>query len=637
MVLWMIARCAFAQNCGPIHSMQAERYSTYKIHSELIDSLHTIRSLQEVVFRNHSQIPLDNILIYLYLNAFRDEHSSFLRGRENIFGRAFKNRRSDEWSHLNFSSFQLEYNHRTFDILKELHYIYNDDGNDQDRTVLELCLPELLEPGDSITLKMEWDARMPKVIARAGYSQDFYLFCHWFPQLGVLEQNSANQWQWNCHQFFSNTEFYGEFSDFDVWMKYDTSFRHCASGEMIDQIRVGGQFVSHFRAEKMIDFAWALHRHAYIRQWKWNSVHLRLMLPIDYAGQEQRVVFAINKALDYMAGHVGFYPYSTLSIICPPLHAVSSGLMEYPTLITTGSFYGMPECIHSMESLVVHELAHQYFMGAMANNEKEEPWMDEGFATYYEDRIIDAMYGDHHAMVNCMGIQMDNKDITRMEYTGLSDPGHGVTARPAWCFADRDRKGMIYSKTATIFHSLERMIGSPVMDTVMKRYFHCYQFTHPRGMDFFQFLQGNLYTLLDSASAAICSEYVRYGIFEEGSMDYMVADVKAVTPHDSTYAYEISLRRNGTWTCRVPVQIEFSDHRKSLQYWDGGDTVHLIRIESGIALCKVHIDPGHYLLTDLNLNNNSYSVEGPQFVSSYLSGKLAFWWQNAMHYISLMM
>lgn len=338
-----------------------------------------------------------------------------------------------------------------------------------------------------------------------------------------------------------------------------------------------------------------------------------------------------------MAGHVGFYPYSTLSIICPPLHAVSSGLMEYPTLITTGSFYGMPECIHSMESLVVHELAHQYFMGAMANNEKEEPWMDEGFATYYEDRIIDAMYGDHHAMVNCMGIQMDNKDITRMEYTGLSDPGHGVTARPAWCFADRDRKGMIYSKTATIFHSLERMIGSPVMDTVMKRYFHCYQFTHPRGMDFFQFLQGNLYTLLDSASAAICSEYVRYGIFEEGSMDYMVADVKAVTPHDSTYAYEISLRRNGTWTCRVPVQIEFSDHRKSLQYWDGGDTVHLIRIESGIALCKVHIDPGHYLLTDLNLNNNSYSVEGPQFVSSYLSGKLAFWWQNAMHYISLMM
>ncbi|MBK6818059.1 MAG: hypothetical protein IPG85_00005 [Bacteroidetes bacterium] len=52
---------------------------------------------------------------------------------------------------------------------------------------------------------------------------------------------------------------------------------------------------------------------------------------------------------------------------------LKSGLMEYPTLITTGSVYGMPNNIRTTESLVVHEFIHQYFMAVVANNEKEEP------------------------------------------------------------------------------------------------------------------------------------------------------------------------------------------------------------------------------------------------------------------------
>ncbi|NOT38637.1 MAG: M1 family metallopeptidase [Saprospiraceae bacterium] len=625
----------FSQDCNFVQEHQANRFSTYTIHTDLNNESHEIRSLQEIVFKNHSDVPLDKILFYMYLNSFKHENSTFLKGVEDIFGQSFKDRKPEEWADIKIISLKLQYKGKQFDAISLCRYIAPDDGNTEDQSVMELKLPFLFQAGDTILMNLEWEARMPKVIARAGYSQDFYLFCHWFPQLGVLEKNKEGHWNWNCHQFFRNTEFYAEFSDYDVWIKCDKDFQVCASGEFVDEILVGNKKVKHYQAKRVIDFTWAINKLSYIKQWRWNNVDVRFMLPHDYSAQEKRFYNITNFSLEYMSDHVGYYPYSTLSIVCPPFHALRTGLMEYPTLITTGSLYGMPQFIRNAESLLIHEFVHQYFMAVLASNEKEEPWMDEGFATYYEDRVLDAAFGDKKSLFNVLGFQMDNKQLTRSEYLGMKDPSKGIIARPGWTFKDQDRKPLIYSKTATIFHSLERFIGTVKMDSMMRSYFKCFKFTHPRGSDFMQFLNNHLPDYVDSSLARSCYEFVRFGIFEEGVMDYSIDTVISERTNDNKNEYTINLLNAGSWTHPVEIKLEYESGKVEYKFWSGIGDKYELKVSSDLKLSRIHIDPEQKLLVDINLNDNSYSIKSLNDISSHYGSKIMFWWQNILHYLSL--
>lgn len=158
--------------------------------------------------------------------------------------------------------------------------------------------------------------------------------------------------------------------------------------------------------------------------------------------------------------------------------------MEYPTLITTGTFYGMPENIRITESLVVHEFVHQYFMGMVASNEKEEAWLDEGFVTYFEDRIIDAAYGEKQSLVDVFGYRFDNRELTRLEYTTMANPREGTVARPGWYFSDANFKALIYSKTATTLRTVQELVGESAMTGSSSLIFEKWKFRHPKGRDF---------------------------------------------------------------------------------------------------------------------------------------------------------
>jgi hypothetical protein len=43
--------------------------------------------------------------------------------------------------------------------------------------------------------------------------------------------------------------------------------------------------------------------------------------------------------------------------------------MEYPTLITCGTVYMLPEWVRALELVTIHEFGHQYFYGLLASNE----------------------------------------------------------------------------------------------------------------------------------------------------------------------------------------------------------------------------------------------------------------------------
>ena len=668
-LLIFVAQTGSAQ-CDPfLRQPLSLRPANYDINVTLDDRSKGIEATQTIRFTNQTPEPIRELRFYLYLNAFKNTESTFLKGAPNIFGQSFTNRTKDEWGWITVDKLDMEAVVNTTsgikksagagmaDLTTNMRYVQADDGNTDDQTVLGAPLAKPILPGETAVIHLKWRAKMPKTIARAGYSKDFYLFCHWFPQLGVFEQNKAGKWDWNCHQFFRQTEFYADFGVYDVHITADNKFVMGASGCLVDEKNNGNATTTrHYHVEDVIDFAWSVYPRFTVQEDRWKDVQIRLLISPEHAALGPRYRKALKFALEYLDKHVGKYPYPSITVVDPPFHGLRSGLMEYPTLITTGTFYGMPENIRVTESLVVHEFVHQYFMGMVASNEKEEPWLDEGFVTYFEDRIIDAAYGEKHALMDVFGYRFDNRELTRLEYTTMRNPREGTVARPGWFFSESNFKSLIYSKTATSLRTVQELVGEAKMDQIIKAYFEGWKFRHPRGSDFMAVLKTELRTQPDTAFAQQVYKLFETSIYDAVVLDYAVTHISNETlfapqgifgtdAADFTYQSgsgqrpvlsKVEVQRKGDWVFPVDILVTFEDGSTQMLHWSGTEGMKVFEFTSGLKVVSAQIDPQQKLGLDVDLNNNSLTLQPETAPLWKYAAKAIFWIQNLMQTISFL-
>ncbi len=664
--LLLLTRENGSAQCDPfLRQALSPRPANYDIRVTLDDATKTIEATQTIRFTNQSPVPIRELRMYLYLNAFKNTESSFLKGAAHIFGQSFINRTQDEWGWVDIQKIERE---GGADLSGQMRHVQLDDGNAGDQSVLEVPMDRAIAPGETAVFHLTWRAKMPKTIARAGHSKDFYLFCHWFPQLGVWEPNKAGQWDWNCHQFFRTTEFYADFGVYDVHITAADKFVMGASGCMVSEKNNGnGTVTRHYHVEDVIDFAWSVyprftvHEDRFTRQsiadgWQGTDVHIRLLITPEHAALGPRYIHALKFALEYMERHVGPYPYPSITVVDPPFHGLRSGLMEYPTLITVGTFYGMPSNIRITESLVVHEFVHQYFMGMVASNEKEEAWLDEGFVTYFEDRIIDAAFGQKRSLVDVFGYRFDNRELTRLEYTTMANPREGTVARPGWYFTDSNFKALIYSKTATTLRTVQSLVGDEKMDDIIRTYFEKWKFRHPKGSDFMAILKAGLAAGQDSAFAQQV-----YGLFEKSIygavvLDYAVTHISneelpatqgvfgnsatGFTHQDGTgeraRRSKVEVQRKGDWVFPVEILVTFEDGSAQTLHWSGEEGAKTFEFTGGSKVVSAQIDPQQKIGLDVDLNNNSLTLQPEKAPLWKYTAKSLFWIQNLLQTVSFL-
>ncbi|MBK9337947.1 MAG: M1 family metallopeptidase [Lewinellaceae bacterium] len=647
-----------AAQCDPYFRQPlSARLANYTIHATLDDRSKTLDATQTIRFTNQTPAPIRELRFYLYLNAFKNSESSFLQGTSKIFGQRYTNRTPDEWGWIAVEKIVRTRGTQATDLTANMRHVQPDDGNTADQTVLAVPLETAILPGETAVFDLKWRAKMPKTIARAGYSRDFYLFCHWFPQLGVFEQNAAGDWDWNCHQFFRQTEFYADFGVYDVHITADNKFVAGASGCLVREKNNGnGTTTRHYHVEDVIDFAWAVSPHFQVQEDRWQDVQIRLLIPPEHAALGPRYLHALKFAFAYLDKHVGKYPYPSITVVDPPFHGLRSGLMEYPTLITAGTFYGMPKNIRTMESLVVHEFVHQYFMGMVASNEKEEAWLDEGMVTYFEDRIIDAAYGEKRSLVDVLGYSMDNRALTRLEYTTMRNPREGTVARPGWLFSESNFKALIYSKTATSLRTVQELVGEPKMDQIIQAYFERWKFRHPRGSDFMAVLKTELMAGPDTVLAQQVYTLFEKSIYDAVVLDYAVTHISnetlpapqgifGETVPDFIYKSgngrgavrsKVEVQRKGDWVFPVEILVTFEDGSTQTLHWSGVEGLKIFEFTGTSNIVSAQIDPQHQIGLDVDWNNNSLTLQPAKASLWKYAAKAVFWIQNFMHVVSFL-
>ena len=350
------------------------RITGYKIDAELNTVTKTVTGMMEAFWVNPSKDIVPDIQLHMYLNAFRSNKSTLYKESGGSPGP-----KEIDFGWVNIKSMTDK---KGNDLKSRMKYISPDDANPDDMTVLDVPLPDPAKPGDTVVIKVNFVSKLPSDIRRTGFNDDYFFIAQWFPKFGVYEPAGMRytvKGGWNCHQFHNNSEFYSNHSVYDVKIKLPKEYIVGTGGMLLkEEESAGGKKIQTWRAEDIVDFAWTAWPGYAVYTDQWEHVKITLLLPKDRIIQVSRQFKAVKQALEYLTKNVGPYPWPHLTFVDPPAKGINSGGMEYTTLFTSQSFYGVPEFLHLPEMVTIHEFGHAYFMGILASNEFEEPWLDEG-------------------------------------------------------------------------------------------------------------------------------------------------------------------------------------------------------------------------------------------------------------------
>ena len=628
-------------------SAPSPRIANYDVEVTLDVAEKMLRGRSQLHWRNTSTDTIRRMPFHLYYNAFKNSQSSLLREWYKLPPYFSQQLQYDgEWGWIDLLTVVDEGGRS---LLDQHRYLQPDDQNTADRTVIEIDLAEALLPGDSLRLDFTWEARIPRSMLRSGYNKDFYFIAQWYPKIGVYESPGtryAERGQWNCHQYHLKGEFYADHGIYNVAITVPQDYQVGATGIAVDEQVLGSSKGYRFRAEDVSDFAWTASPHLQVQEAQWADVRLRYLSYPDHAYMGERYFAVLKYCLQYFEDLLGPYPYPQLTIVEPPFHGLFAMAMEYPTLITVGSFGFLPRGIHTAETLAAHEFIHQYFMHLIASNETEEPWLDEGLTTYFEARMMDEYYAQQNsAVIDLLGVRVHQKDLNWNTYAHLGNPKIAENDRAAWEYPNGGYEYISYKKSGVWLWTLEGFIGRPSMDRVLKTYFQRWRFGHPCARDFIAIvnevvredhgdrLGENLNWYFDQVlhTTAACDYKVSYvGNFL--NLPPMGKDVVVDSSAEagSRYLSKVVIQR--VEEMQLPVEIEFTffDGHVERRQWDGRARSVNFFFSRDYGVRSAEIDPERKNYLDINYLNNSYTYVPDRVAVRYYVGRCMVWMQQVL-------
>ncbi len=486
----------------------------YEIWVELDNAQKMLRAREDIVWQNTTRDTVPDMLFHLYWNAFKNEKSTVLQESKqgsNLRGIEVKD---GDWGWIDVVSLKLADGR---DLISTKEYITRDEpvhGGDQ--TVMRIVFPEPVKPGESVSLKLEFESKVPRTILRSGYYQDSYFIGQWFPKPGVYQEGRG----WNCHEYHLSSEFFADFADFKVHITVPESFVVGSSGKLTSASRdeANKKATYTYEQSRIHDFAWTASPNFIKIEWdfiadqevtpqeyedtarmlgltlgevKLPDVKMTLLIQKQHKGQADRHFKALRMALKYYSLWYGPYPYETVTMVDPP-YRTGSGGMEYPTLFTAGTSYFPTKDVLSPEGVIVHEFGHGYWYGLNANNEFEEAWLDEGINTYSTGRVLAKAYGPGEMGIGFSGIPLNwfvpilkGYDHEQNRAAAINIVEYDPVLTPSWKFYSDVSYGLnVYMRAATGLVTLERLLGQETMARVMRTFHMRFRYKHPTSEDF---------------------------------------------------------------------------------------------------------------------------------------------------------
>jgi len=173
-------------------------------------------------------------------------------------------------------------------------------------------------------------------------------------------------------------------------------------------------------------------------------------------------------------------------IVLPP--SFPFGGMENPRIT-----FATPTIIagdKSLVALVAHELAHSWSGNLVTNATWNDFWLNEGFTVYFENRIMEAVYGKDYADMLQM-LEYDGLVETVNDF-GATSPDTHLKLKLEGRDPDEGVSDIAYNKGAFFLRMLESKVGREKWDAFIKAYFTTNAFKVMTTEAFIDYLNANL-------------------------------------------------------------------------------------------------------------------------------------------------
>jgi aminopeptidase N len=178
--------------------------------------------------------------------------------------------------------------------------------------------------------------------------------------------------------------------------------------------------------------------------------------------------------LAFYSDRVGPYSYEKLANV---QSNIGSGGMEAASAIMYGPASVTGARAVRWRNVVIHEIAHQWFGNAVTENDWNDVWLSEGFATYFTQLFIEHAYG-HDEFVQ--GLRDSRRTVLdfyarqpdyRVVHENLSDMTQVTTS-------------MTYQKGSWVLHMLRQRMGDERFWAGIRAYYARYQGANASTADF---------------------------------------------------------------------------------------------------------------------------------------------------------
>ena len=586
------------------------RNANYTIQARLDPETRTITGNEVISWRNIAGAAAHSLQFHLYYNAWRDNRSSWMRERILAGNAALARRPAADRGSIDITALRVTRGGQAVDVHDRAIFIAPDDGNADDRTVLEVPLDRPVGPGEAIDIEIGWTSKVPRTFARTGAIGNFYFVAQWFPKIGVFQDTG-----WNTHQFHAATEFFADFGTYDVQLDVPNGWIVGATGRQLSAVDSADRTIHRYRQEDVHDFAWTtspdyVERRALFDHPTLPKTEIRLLLQPEHAGQAERHFEATRAALRYYGEWYGAYPYGHITVVDPAYQSEAGG-MEYPTLFTAGTRWLAPPRATQPESVTVHEAGHQFWYGIVATNEFEHAWMDEGLNTYSTARVMEQVFYPQYFSKRYFGGFVpwvfddfeQTRDVDGNRLTAFRAVGtHDDQSTPTWKYWPGSASAISYNKTSLWLHTLERLLGWDTMQRILSAYFQRHAFKHPGPQDFF--------AVANEVSGRDLTWFFDQVHGGSAPFDYGVDVFRSerVTP-DGPYRTTVVARRFGEGVFPQDVRVRFEGGEEHRWRWDGRERWKQFTIDRPQRAESAVVDPERVLLLDLRRTNNSATLK----------------------------
>tara|TARA_R110002050_G_scaffold297339_2_gene458603 strand:- start:4776 stop:7133 length:2358 start_codon:yes stop_codon:yes gene_type:complete len=429
---------------------------------------------------------------------------------------------------------------------KDLEYTVN-------KTMMRVELPTALKPGAKMSFSIKWwyniNNRM-EIGGRSGYEyfkdEDNYLYtiAQFYPRMAVYNEVEG----WQNKQFLGSGEFALTFGNYKVSITAPKDHIIGATGslqnassvltsaqrkrfeqakssdtpvlivnqeeaEKTEKDHATGTKTWTFYAENVRDFAFASSR-----KFIWDAMGVKVgnktVMAMSYYPKEGNPLWG-QYSTRVVAHTIATYSKYTIDYTYPVAISVHSKWigMEYPMICFNG---GRPEADgtysestkHGMQSVIIHEVGHNFFPMIINSDERQWTWMDEGLNTFVQylteqewDKNYPSRRGPAQNIVPYMSGSTNGMVPIMTNSESLIQFGNNA-----------------YAKTATSLNILrETVMGRALFDYAFKTYAQRWAFKHPTPADFFR--------TMEDASAVDLDWYWRGWFYTIDNVDISLSEV----------------------------------------------------------------------------------------------------------------